>query len=199
MAVAISRAPLRAAPEISRPCLRLSQELCPFDRAVDWAMMRVMPEPRRRVKQIDQFNTVDQSRESQLNAALELMHFGFRRFIQTPDRILARYRFGRLHHRVLYFVARNPGLSVGELLRILGITKQALHRPLRDLTEGGWVEARPAPHSRRMKLLTLSRKGMRLETQLSGDQRARFDRVFRAVGPAAERAWREVMRRVAEP
>ena len=158
-----------------------------------------MAQRRSRVKSVDQFKPVDQSRESQLNGALELMHFGFRRFIQTPDRILARYRFGRLHHRVLYFVGRNPGLSVGELLRILGITKQALHRPLRDLSDGGWVEARPAPHSRRMKLLTLSRKGMRLETQLSGDQRVRFDRVFRAVGPAAEKAWREVMRRVAEP
>ena len=157
-----------------------------------------MPHRRRRVKKIDQFKVIDQSRESQLNGALELMHFGFRRFIATPDKILARYGFGRVHHRVLYFVGRNPGLSVGELIRILGVTKQALHRPLRQLTDGGWVEARPAPHSRRMKLLALTRKGVRLESQLSGDQRARFDRVFRAVGATAERAWREVMRRVAE-
>jgi len=160
--------------------------------------MPAMPRRPRRVKQIDQFNRVDLSRESQLNGALELMHFGWRRFIATPDRILARYGFGRVHHRVLYFVGRNPGLSVGELIRILGVTKQALHRPLRQLMEGGFVEARPAPHSGRMKLLSLSRKGIRLESQLSGDQRVRFERVFRAVGPAAERAWRDVMRRVAE-
>jgi DNA-binding MarR family transcriptional regulator len=126
------------------------------------------------------------------------MHFGYRRFIATPDRILARYGFGRVHHRVLYFVGRNPGLSVGDLLRILGVTKQALHRPLRQLTDGGWIDTQPAPHSGRVKMLSLSRKGMRLETQLSGDQRARFDRVFRSVGPAAERAWRDVMRGVAE-
>ena len=157
-----------------------------------------MPKRPRRVNQLDQYNKVDLSRESQLNGALELMHFGFRRFIATPDRILARYGFGRLHHRVLYFVGRNAGLSVGDLIRILGITKQALHRPLRQLTDGGFVEARTAPHSRRMKLLALTRKGARLESQLSSDQRSRFDRVFRAVGPAAERAWREVMRRVAE-
>ena len=157
-----------------------------------------MPRRPKQVKAIDQFKAVDQSRESQLNGAIELMHFGFRRFIATPDRILARYGFGRVHHRVLYFVGRNPGLSVGELIRILGVTKQALHRPLRELTDGGFVEARTAPHSRRMKLLALSRKGARLESQLSDDQRGRFDRVFRTLGPAAERAWREVMRRVAD-
>jgi len=157
-----------------------------------------MPRRVRQVKKIDLFKPVDQSRESQLNGALELMHFGYRRFIAPPDRILARYGFGRVHHRVLYFVGRNPGLRIGELIRILGVTKQALHRPLRQLVDGGWVESRPAPHSGRMKLLSLSRKGIRLESQLSGDQRVRFDRVFRAVGPAAERAWREVMRRVAE-
>lgn len=151
-----------------------------------------MPRAHARVKQ------VDQSRESQLNGALELLHFGYRRFVATPDRLLGRYGFGRVHHRILYFVGRNPGLSVGELLRVLGVTKQALNRPLRELTDGGWVESSPAPHSRRSKLLRLSRKGVRLESQLSGDQRARFDRVFRGVGPAAEAAWREVMRRLAE-
>lgn len=160
--------------------------------------MPTMPRRSKQVKKIDQFNLVDQSRESQLNGAIELMHFGFRRFIATPDRILARHGFGRLHHRVLYFVGRNRDLSVGELIRILGITKQALHRPLRELTDGGWVESRTAPHSRRMKLLALTRKGARLERQLSDDQRGRFERAFRALGPSAERAWREVMKRVAD-
>jgi len=151
-----------------------------------------MPRPPSYVK------PVDQSRESQLNGALELLHFGYRRFVATPDRLLGRYGFGRVHHRILYFVGRNPGLSVGELIRVLGVTKQALNRPLRQLTDGGWIETSPAPHSRRMKLLRLSRKGIRLESQLSGDQRARFDRVFRGVGADAEQAWREVMRRLAE-
>src|SRR4051812_37209565 len=73
------------------------------------------------------------ARERKLNLALALMHFGFRKMIEEPDRLLSQRGFGRVHHRVLFFVARRPGLSVGELLAILDITKQSLHRPMQDL------------------------------------------------------------------
>jgi len=75
----------------------------------------------------------DHSRESELTLAIALMHFGFRKMIEEPDRLLARRGFGRVHHRVLFFVARRPGLSVGELLAILDVSKQSLHRPMQDL------------------------------------------------------------------
>jgi hypothetical protein len=64
------------------------------------------------------------SRAEQLNQALELMYFGFRGLVDAPDRLLARRGLGRMHHRVLYFIARAPGLSVGDLLERLAITKQ---------------------------------------------------------------------------
>ena len=73
------------------------------------------------------------SRQDELNAAIELLHFSYRTMIGEPDRLLARRRLGRMHHRVLYFVARSPGASVGELTRTLGVSKQALNAPLRRL------------------------------------------------------------------
>ena len=68
---------------------------------------------------------------AELDEAIELMHFGHRRLVEEPDRMLARQGLGRVHHRVLYWVGRVPGLKVGDLLPILEVSKQALNRPSR--------------------------------------------------------------------
>ena len=59
--------------------------------------------------------------------------------------MLAKFGFGRAHHRVLHFVNRNPGMNVAELLDILKITKQSLGRVLKQLIDEGYVEQRKAP------------------------------------------------------
>jgi DNA-binding MarR family transcriptional regulator len=136
---------------------------------------------------------VDQLREDDLNAALELLFFGYRSFVTGPDRILEQSGMSRVHHRVLYFVGRNPGLSVGALTEVLGVSKQALHAPLRQLVERGLVTARRAEHDRRLKRLSLTDAGVRLEEELSGSQRRRLAAIFMLLGPSDEAAWRRVM------
>jgi DNA-binding MarR family transcriptional regulator len=135
----------------------------------------------------------DRSDENQLNLAVLLMHFAFRKMIEEPDRLLARRGFGRVHHRVLFFVGRRPGLSVGELLAILDVSKQSLHRPMHDLLRARLLEASVDPHNRRVKRLRLTAKGRLFEDRLSGIQRRLFERVFAARGQSAERHWRSVM------
>jgi DNA-binding MarR family transcriptional regulator len=98
-----------------------------------------------------------------------------------------------VHHRILYFVARYPGLPVGELLRRLEVTKQALHRPLRDLIERKLVRLARDSRDGRVRRLTASREGRELEARLSGIQHARLRRIFREAGPRAEAGWRAVM------
>ena len=41
---------------------------------------------------------------------IELLFFAYRDFIGDPDDVLAKFNFGRAHHRVLQFVNRNPGM-----------------------------------------------------------------------------------------
>src|SRR3546814_15065715 len=72
-------------------------------------------------------------REEELRQAMELLFFAYRDFTGEPDKILAAYGFGRAHHRVIYFVGRNPGITVSELLAILRIPKQSLSRVLGKL------------------------------------------------------------------
>jgi DNA-binding MarR family transcriptional regulator len=137
-------------------------------------------------------------RDDELNQALEALHFAFRAVTARPDALLARHGLSRVHHRILYFVGRNPGLCVQELLSILQTSKQALSAPLRLLVEAGLIRAASAPDDRRLRRLHLTARGARLEDKLSQDQRQRFARVFAKVGRKKTAAWHEVMRRLAK-
>ena len=137
------------------------------------------------------------ARQVQLREAIELFYFGYRAFTAQPDRILARRGLGRVHHRILYVVGRDPGIAVSALLATLGVSKQALNAPLRRLVEAGLVTARPAAHDRRVRLLRLSAEGERLEAQLTGTQMHQLQAAFAEVGVGAERRWHDTMKRIA--
>lgn len=132
-------------------------------------------------------------REQELNKALEAMHFGFRAMVLKPDQRLAELGYSRIHHRILYFIGRNLGCSMNELLKILGVTKQYLNRPLRKLIDDGYILQQADPKDRRIKRLTLTKKGLKLEQNLSGEQRKKFASIFEQVGPEAEYHWYQVM------
>ena len=70
-----------------------------------------------------------------LDAALELMYYGWRGMTLMADQYLATLGLSRPHHRILYVVARQPDISIGALIEVLGISKQALNRPLNLLLQ----------------------------------------------------------------
>jgi DNA-binding MarR family transcriptional regulator len=137
-------------------------------------------------------------REEELRQGMELLFFAYRDFTAEPDKILARYNFGRAHHRVIYFVGRHPSITVSELLSILGITKQSLSRVLGQLVREGFVVQRPGQRDRRQRLLELTEKGRELERLLSENQRRRMARAYRAAGAEAVEGFRTVLRNLIE-
>ena len=132
-------------------------------------------------------------REEDLRQGMELLFYAYRDFTAEPDAILARYGFGRAHHRVIYFVGRNPSITVSALLDILKVTKQSLSRVLGQLVRQGFVAQRPGAHDRRQRLLELTAKGAELERLLSEGQRARIARTYRAAGAEAVDGFRKVL------
>jgi DNA-binding MarR family transcriptional regulator len=141
---------------------------------------------------------VDQKRRAELREAIELIFFAYRAFTAHPDRILGQRGLSRVHHRILYFVGRSPGIAIAALLDTLGVSKQALNAPLRRLLEMRLVAARPAAGDRRRKELRLTAEGERLEARLTGTQMEHLAGVFAATGNDAEAAWRAVMKRIPE-
>lgn len=132
-------------------------------------------------------------REEELRQGIELLYYGYRDFTAEPDAMLARYGFGRAHHRVIYFVGRHPQMSVTDLLGILRITKQSLSRVLSQLVRQDFIRQRPGSRDRRQRLLELTDKGTDLERQLSETQRQRIAKAYRDAGAQAVDGFRKVM------
>ena len=135
-------------------------------------------------------------REEELRQAMELLFYAYRDFTAEPDAILAKYGFGRAHHRVIYFVGRHPGITVSDLLAILKITKQSLSRVLGQLVREGFVDQRTDPGDRRRRLLHLAPKGQDLERLLTERQSGRIARAYREAGAEAVEGFRTVLRGV---
>ena len=119
---------------------------------------------------------------------IELLFFAYRDFIGDPDDVLAKFGFGRAHHRVLHFVNRNPGMKVAELLDILKITKQSLGRVLKQLIDQGYVVQKEGANDRRQRLLYVTPKGETLAMKLAGLQTVRIARALSELGPNAHDA-----------
>lgn len=119
---------------------------------------------------------------------VELFFFAYRDFIADADALLADYKFGRAHHRVLHFVNHHPGLSVAELLEILRITKQSLGPVLRQLVEAGLLAQREGPRDRRQRLLYPTQKGRNLSIKLTGMQSKRIRGALSPLGSRDRKA-----------
>ena len=138
------------------------------------------------------------SRRASLDAAIELMYFAYRGMVAKPDRVLEARNLGRAHHRVLFFVARLERPTVGELLRTLAVSKQSLNGPLRDLKAQDLIAWERDEGDARVRRLSLTRDGRKLEARLSVLQRRHFAAIFDGGTAAEEAGWRAVMARLAE-
>lgn len=154
-------------------------------------------------------------REDEIRRGIEMLYFGYGALTRSVEEGLAAQGpaargLGRAHHRALYFISRQPDLTVSGLLRLLGVTKQSLGRVLTDLSERGLVETRPGIRDRRQKLLRLSPAGAALEAELFRALREKmaaayghagqssvtgFWRVLEGLIPASDRAMLMALRR----
>src|SRR5437773_6643922 len=124
---------------------------------------------------------------------IELLFFAYRDFVGDPDDVLAKFGFGRAHHRVLHFVNRNPGMKVAELLDILKITKQSLGRVLKQLVDQGYVVQKAGENDRRQRLLYVTPRGEALAMRLAGMQTARIAHALTELGPGGREAARDFL------
>jgi DNA-binding MarR family transcriptional regulator len=135
-------------------------------------------------------------REEQMRHAQDLMFFAYRDFTAAADLILEELGLGRAHHRAMHFIGRQPGITVGELLLILRITKQSLARVLTTLVDQRLVVQNTGRTDRRQRLLTLTDEGMALERRLFERQRERLGAAYREAGGPAVDGFRRVMRSI---
>lgn len=144
-----------------------------------------------------QVNNIDLKKLDPTDDALELMYYGWRGMTREADAYLATLGLSRVHHRMLYAIARHDTPTVTDLLAILGVSKQALHRPMRQLLDGGYVETTRHPDRHRYKILALTASGREVERRASECERRVMREAFEQVGRIGRDAWSEVMASVA--
>jgi DNA-binding MarR family transcriptional regulator len=86
--------------------------------------------------------------------------------------------------RVLYQVRRTPGITTGDLARLLGITVSTTSGLVGKLADRGLVERCTTPGDRRQIPLRLSPEGEALVGELRGPSVAFLDGVMRELGEA---------------
>jgi DNA-binding MarR family transcriptional regulator len=138
-------------------------------------------------------------RDAELRRGIELLYFGYRDFTSAPDVILANHGLGRAHHRALYFIGRQPGLIVSELLGYLKITKQSLARVLSDLQTRSLVETQIGAKDRRQRHLRLTDAGTALEQHLFEAARSTMQQAYSAAGAQAVSGFWQVLLALVDP
>ena len=123
---------------------------------------------------------------------MEAFFFGYQAFTAKADEMLDRRGFSRVHQRIVFFIARYPGLSVKELLNVLGVSKQALNAPLRQLMAMDLVHSAAPDSDKRKRLLALTDEGLKFEQALRREQVKLLQRVFAEAGPEAVSGWLQV-------
>ena len=132
-------------------------------------------------------------REDAIRGGMDLMIFAHSRLLRHADERLGELGLGRAHHRVMYFVARRPDMTVGELLAILAVTKQSFARVARQLTDRGLLERRPGESDGRHRLLRLTPAGAALEQSLFAELHDAMANAFASSGGFAVSGYWTVM------
>ncbi|MFI8482649.1 MarR family winged helix-turn-helix transcriptional regulator [Pseudomonas sp. NPDC078700] len=131
-------------------------------------------------------------------SAMKAFFFGYQAFTSKADEMLARRGLSRVHHRILFFIAMYPGLSMKELLNYLGVSKQALNIPLRQLIEMHLVESQASVDDKRKRLLAFTAEGAKLELALRREQAKMLQRALGDTGDDAMHAWMQVNQALAK-
>ncbi len=124
--------------------------------------------------------------------AMEAFFFGYQAFTAKADEMLERRGLSRVHQRIVFFIARYPNLSVKELLGLLGVSKQALNMPLRQLIEMNLVQSEAAADDKRKRVLGFTAEGAKLDQALRREQARLLQRVFGEMSEEAVQGWLEV-------
>lgn len=134
-------------------------------------------------------NMLDLKNSNAQQDAMQAFFFGYQAFTAKADEMLERRGLSRVHQRIVFFIARYPDVSVKELLALLGVSKQALNMPLRQLSEMDLVRSLASETDKRKRLLRLTEDGEQLEASLRREQVKLLQKAFAQAGEAAVDGW----------
>ena len=113
-------------------------------------------------------------KDEQIKDFIQLLFYAYRETFADPKEILSKKFFGLAHLRSLNLIERNPGISLGELMFKLKVTKQSLNRVLRDLIKSKMIKQIQDETDTRKKNLFLDREGKTFFESVYNSQKKEF-------------------------
>ena len=98
-------------------------------------------------------------KDEQIKDFIQLLFYAYRETFSDPKEILSKKFFGPAHLRALNLIERHTGISLGELMFKLKITKQSLNRVLRDLIKSKMIKQVKDQNDTRRRNLFLNKEG----------------------------------------
>jgi len=137
-------------------------------------------------------------KDEQIKDFIQLLFYAYRETSADPKDILAKKLFGLAHLRSLNLIERNPGISLGELMFKLKVTKQSLNRVLRDLIKSKMIKQVKDENDTRKKNLFLNKEGrIFFETVYNAQKKRVFNALKNSSSDSVIR-FKEVLKKIVD-
>ena len=135
-------------------------------------------------------------KDEQIKDFIQLLSYAHRETFADPKDILAKKFFGPAHLRSLNLIERNPGISLGELMFKLKVTKQSLNRVLRDLIKSKMIKQEKNDSDTRKKNLYLDKDGKIFFNKIYETQKKRIFNALKNSEPDSVIKFKRVLNKI---
>ena len=113
-------------------------------------------------------------KDEQIKEFIEKLFLSYRDTFSDSKTVLNKYSLGIAHNKVLHILSTYKGITIGELLNKLKITKQSLNRVLRDLINLNLIIFKKDSKDTRVKHVFLNDKGEKVFNEIFSIQKKRI-------------------------
>ena len=113
-------------------------------------------------------------KDEQIKEFIEKLFLCYRDTFSDSKSVLNKYSLGIAHNKVLHILSVYEGITIGELLNKLKITKQSLNRVLRDLINLNLIIFKKDSKDTRVKHVFLNDKGEKVFNEIFSIQKKRI-------------------------
>ena len=113
-------------------------------------------------------------KDDQIKEFIEKLFLSYRDTFSDSKSVLNKYSLGIAHNKVLHILSTYKGITIGELLSKLKITKQSLNRILRDLIKLNVIVFKKDSKDTRVKHVYLNEKGEKIFNEIFSKQKKRI-------------------------
>ena len=135
-------------------------------------------------------------KDEQIKDFIQLLYYAYRETYSDPKEILSKKFFGAAHLRALNLIESNPGISLGELIYKLKITKQSINRVIRDLLKSKMIKQLKDDTDTRKKKLYLDKDGKIFFDTLYKKQKKRIFNALKSSEPESVIKFKEVLKKI---